>query len=108
MNKTNFKGCYDEIEKRQSGLEDKWSFCNEHKFEHECKALNIEIDALGFALRKLRYYDAKKTTDIEAFKTARLNKLIEMVSWYDQTGIEPHYKDVEKIMRLDKDISDSL
>ena len=54
MNSEKFSKCYKEIENRKTELEDKWLFCNEHKFEHECKALNIEIDALGFALLKMR------------------------------------------------------
>lgn len=54
MNNTNFKNCYAEIEKRKTELEDKWIFCNEHKLEHECKALNLQIDALSFALTRMR------------------------------------------------------
>jgi hypothetical protein len=54
MTDSDFKKCYNEIEQRKTELENKWIFCNEHKFEHECKALNLQIDALGFALTRMR------------------------------------------------------
>lgn len=38
----------------------------------------------------------------EQYRTERMNKLIEMVSFFDQTGCEPHPKDVERIMELDR------
>ena len=44
----------------------------------------------------------------EKLKTDRRNKLIEMTSFFDQTGEEPHPKDIEKIMKLDEAILELL
>ena len=39
-------------------------------------------------------------------KQERMHHLEEMTSFFDQTGVEPHEKDIEKIMELDKAIMD--
>jgi len=53
-NKESCKTCYEEIEKLQQELFDKWKFCSDHNFVHECQALNLKLDTLNFVLLRMR------------------------------------------------------